>query len=341
MPYRNPFASSGNNRPRHPGPIYSSAMHVTTKEHTKPLVTGGSLNDSSNMQLSLLAEQQQHPVDSTSVLQLANVCSLQSVASVGHTYSISLQSSSRSSSVGGSDSEDFEDNREDAVVVQKEDWDNCCQKSQLAKSVEDLDQNEGTGSTAQQQTSTKRMVIQQVNSIFLQPSATMISNIMPMMQFIRPSGGQPDIPCPIYNISESYNPNYGNTLSGCMAANALPVSSTDPKNMADHKDSDALAFYKRDEEVLVPVEDNEDRRSEACGGTDETDRCLRSEIQSNSSQTSTVTTLGVAHKSVTDCNDEAAMSVKCGDIYQDLKLDEELVNQSISSATHNADTTTN
>lgn len=301
------------------------------------------MNNSSNLRLSLIEDQQQHPVDSTSVLQLANVCSLQSVASLGRTYSISLQSSSRSSSVTGSESEDLEDreDREDAVVVQQEDWHNCPQNSQLAKSVEELDQDEATGSTEQQQSSTQRMVIKQVNSIFLQPTATMMSNIMPM-PFIRPSGGQPDIACPIYNVSESYNPNYGATFSGCMAANALPVSSTDPKNMPEHKDSNPLTLFKRDEEVLVPEDDNGPCRSEACDdGADEPGRYLSSEIQSNPSQTSTVTSPGVAHKTVTDCNDEAAMSVKSGDICHDRKLDEELFNQSISSATHNADTTEN
>lgn len=331
MPYRNPFASSGNNRPRHPGPIFGSALHATAKEHTKPQVTEGSLNDSPN--LNLLEEQQQHPVDSTSVLQMANVCSLQGVASVGRTYSISLHSSSRSASVGGSDSEDLEDNRDDAVAVEKEDWNNCRQESQLAKSVDGLveDEGEDKDSTAKQQTSTKRVVIKELNSIFLQPSGSMMSNmpIMPMMQFIRPSGGSPDIPCPIYNISDNFNPNYDNTLSGCMAANASP-DSTNAKNIAGNRDVDPLASHRRDEKVLVPVDVNGKRCSEACNGAGEP------EIQSNPSQTRTV------HKSLTDCNDEAAMSVKSDDICQDrTNLDGECVNQTISAATHNTDTTKN
>lgn len=330
MPYRNPFASSGNNRLRQPGPIYGNAMNATAKEQTKPLVTGGSLNDPTNLRLDLLEEQQQHPVDSTSVLQLANTCSLPNIPSMGRTYPLSLHSPCRSSSAGGSNCEDFGDKRDDAVAAKKEDWNNCRQKSLIAKSDEDLNQESGKGegerSTAQQQTP----VVNKVNSIFLQPSGSMMPNIpiMPMMQFIGPTGGSPDIPCPTYNTSDNFKPNYDNTLSGCMAAKALS-DSTDPKNMANNRGSEPLASHIRNEEVLVPGDVNGNRCSDGAG---KPDRCMRPEIQSNPSQTSTV------HKSLTDCSEEAAKSVKSGDICQDQKKDGEFVNQSISAATHNADT---
>lgn len=313
---------------------------MATKEQphpTKPLL-GGLANCPSGVRLGATEEQQQqllqqvqHSSDSASVLQLAKVCSLQSVASVGHTYSISLHSSSRSSSVMGSDSEDFEDNRDDAAV-ETDTWHERRQSSHHASSLED--QDEGTVGTAQQQppTPTKRVIIKQVNSIFLQPTGPMMPNmpLMPMMQFIRPSVGPTDMP--MYDINESYNPNYASTLPSGMPHPHDPSDSKGPQNMEVNGSSDPLAppIHRHDGATFGPLDLKEKGGSEESVeiGNGGGDRCQRSEIQCNLSQINAV-------KSRMCSNDDALLGNDDG-INQGHVIDE-FINQSITPATHNAE----
>lgn len=297
-------------------------MHVTTKEQphlTKPLL-GGLSNCSSGVRLGpteeQLLQQVQHSSDSASVLQLAKVCSLQSVASVGHSYSISLHSSSRSSSIMGSDSDDFEDNR-DAAAVETDTW-----HERRPSPVKD--QDEGTAPT-------KRVIIKQVNSIFLQPTGPMMPNmpLMPMMQFIRPNVGPTDMPCSMYDINQSYNPSYGSMLSSGMP---LPHDSSDskcPQDIADNDSSDRFAspIHRQDGSTFGPLDLKETGAREGCAeiGAGGGDRCQRSDLQCSPGQLNAV-------KNVACSNDDTLLGH--GDGINPGHVINELL---ISPAAHNAE----